>query len=76
MNETAKRIRKLRKQTELSQVEFARLFGIPTRTIENWEMDNDKSKPPAYIINLLEISINELIKSNYSKEITDILSKK
>lgn len=48
-------IKKLRQLTRLSQAEFGERFGIPCRTIENWE--SEKRHPPKYVIDLLEASI-------------------
>lgn len=48
-------IKDLRARTGLTQREFAEHFGIPRRTIENWEQG--KNKCPQYILNLLEIVI-------------------
>lgn len=43
--------RKLRWTTGLSQRKFAKKYGIPCRTIENWE--EGKNEPPEYVLNLL-----------------------
>lgn len=39
-------IKELRKSTGLSQVKFAKKYGIPRRTVENWE--SGASTPPEY----------------------------
>lgn len=44
-------IRKIRESTGLSQVKFARRFGIPTRTIEDWE--TGRMSCPAYVAEML-----------------------
>ena len=46
------RIKQLRKDTGMKQVEFAEYFGIPVRTIQEWE--HDRRTPPDYLIRLLE----------------------
>ena len=50
-------IRELRKQLGDTQAEFAARYGIPFRTIQNWEAGT--RKPPEYILNLLEERIKE-----------------
>ena len=44
--------REIRRKTGLSQVAFAKKYGIPRRTIENWE--SGKTVPPAYVLSMLE----------------------
>lgn len=49
-------IREIRKHTGLTQQQFADKYGIPKRTIENWEADPDKPEHrecPPYLIKLL-----------------------
>lgn len=50
-------IKDLRARTGLTQREFAEHFGIPRRTIENWEAG--VNQPPQYVISLLEIAIEK-----------------
>ena len=76
MNKTAERIRNIRKKTGMTQVAFASLFNIPRRTFEDWEMNSEKKKPQAYIINMLELCVNQLIESEYDNDIVNILQKK
>ncbi len=45
-------IQELRKKTGLSQSKFAEYFGIPLRTVQEWEQG--RRKPPEYIPKLLE----------------------
>ena len=45
-------IKQLRECTGLSQSKFASLFGIPTRTLQHWEMGN--RKPPEYVVRMME----------------------
>lgn len=51
------KIRSLRKVTGLSQTKFGELYGIPMRTIQNWE--NGVSEAPEYVIRLLERVVEE-----------------
>ena len=46
------RIIRMRKETGMKQVEFAEYFGIPVRTIQEWE--HERRTPPDYLIRLLE----------------------
>lgn len=46
------KIKQLRECTGLSQSKFASLFGIPIKTIQNWEIG--KRKPPEYIVRMME----------------------
>jgi putative transcriptional regulator len=54
-------VKALRKKTGLTQAAFAERYGIPKRTIENWE--GKKSNPPGYVLamltRLVEIDENE-----------------
>lgn len=49
----SERIKQLRKSTGLSQTKFGELFGIPMRTIQNWE--TGEREPANYIVNMMEI---------------------
>ena len=50
-------IRELRTITGLSQARFAEAYGIPKRSIENWESGSRKA--PDYLIRLLARAIKE-----------------
>lgn len=53
-------IKEIRALTGLSQVKFAEKYGIPRRSVENWELDKDKPSHrecPEYVINLLENAV-------------------
>lgn len=50
-------IKDLRAATGLSQVKFGKKYGIPTRTVEDWEAS--RRKPPQYVIDLLEFKIKK-----------------
>ena len=45
------RIRELRKKTGLSQSKFSAKFGIPVRTLQQWEQG--KSAPPEYLVRMM-----------------------
>ena len=45
-------IKELRDMTGLSQGKFAEKYGIPRRSIENWE--GGQRTPPEYVLKLLE----------------------
>ena len=51
MTENVKRLKELRTLIGMSQVSFAKEFGIPVRTIEDWE--SGKRTVRGYIIDLL-----------------------
>ena len=53
----SEKIRELRKTTGLSQTAFGEKYGIPMRTIQNWE--NGVNDPPDYLIGLLERAVRE-----------------
>lgn len=50
-------IKEIRSLTGLSQAKFGEKYGIPKRTIEEWEAD--RRKPPEYVIKLLERVVKE-----------------
>ena len=45
------RIKELRKKTGLSQSKFSAKFGIPVRTLQQWEQGI--SAPPEYLIRMI-----------------------
>ena len=49
---TAEQIKAIRAKTGLSQVKFAAQFGLPKRTLENWE--SGTRVPPDYVLKLLD----------------------
>lgn len=53
-------IKELRMLSGLSQQAFSEKYGIPKRSIENWE--GGKRNPPEYVVNLLERVVKEDIK--------------
>ena len=60
--------RELRKATGMSQRKFASYFGIPRRTVENWDSGVNECSP--YIINLMHYKLekeNMLIEAEEEK---------
>ena len=47
----------LRALAGISRSEFSRRYGIPVRTMEDWE--SGKRTPPEYVVNLLERVVKE-----------------
>ncbi len=45
-------IQELRKETGLSQSQFAKKFDIPVGTLQHWEQG--VRKPPRYVLSLVE----------------------
>lgn len=50
--DNSKRLKELRKATGLNQTNFGALFGIPMRTVQNWE--TGLREPAEYIVNMIE----------------------
>lgn len=49
--------REIRKILGISRAEFSRRYGIPARTLENW--DNETRIPPDWVLDLLERVVRE-----------------
>lgn len=47
-----RKIKELRKQTGMSQSQFATYFDIPVRTLQDWEQE--RRQPPEYLVRLME----------------------
>ena len=45
-------MKRIRSLTGMSQAAFSKAYGIPKRTIEEWE--TGKRNPPAYVLKMLE----------------------
>lgn len=45
-------MKKFRNKTKMSQSQFAEYFGIPVRSLQEWEQG--RKKPPSYLLNLLK----------------------
>lgn len=50
-------IKELRQSIGMTQQNFADYFGIPKRTIENWE--GGKRAAPPYVLELIKYKINK-----------------
>lgn len=48
-------LRKIRKEVGMNRKEFAEYFGIPYRTVQDWELGNRKM--PEYLFRLMEYKI-------------------
>ena len=48
-------IKEIRQQSGMTQKEFSEYFGIPKRTIEDW--DRGARKCPEYLISLMEYKL-------------------
>ena len=59
-------VKEMRELLGLSQEAFAKKYGIPKRSIENWE--SGKRKPAEYLINLLERAVLEDAKQKNDKD--------
>ena len=65
----------LRKETGLSRAKFADMFGIPLRTVEDWEAG--KRKMPEYLLRLMTYKIKlEIIHENSAADLNLERSKK
>ena len=53
--ESKKTIKELRQQSGMTQKDFSEYFGIPKRTIEDW--DRGARKCPEYLIALMEYKL-------------------
>lgn len=49
------KMRELRESTGMNRREFCQFFGIPYRTVTDWELDNRHA--PEYVLRLLEYYI-------------------
>lgn len=55
MKDINQQIIDLRKETELNRKAFAEHFGIPLRTLEDWEAG--RRTPPRYVLRLMKYQI-------------------
>ena len=71
--EQGERVRELRQRKGLTQERFCEVYGIPKRTLENWEQGS--RKPPEYVVALLERAVeqDEKIKAMKKKHDQDLL---
>ena len=59
------KIKELREKYELTQAKLSELYGIPKRSIENWEAGC--RKPPEYVVTLLE----KCLEVDFTEETTE-----
>ena len=50
-------IKRMRSYLKMTQDEFSNAYGIPVRTLQQWE--SGRRNPPEYVINLLERAVKE-----------------
>lgn len=50
-------IKELRQAIGMTQKQFGEYFGIPKRTIEDWE--TERRRPPVYVVNLIEYKLKK-----------------
>jgi DNA-binding transcriptional regulator YiaG len=50
-------IKELREASGMTQKAFAEYFGIPKRTVENWE--GEKNQCPVYLLELMEYKLKK-----------------
>ena len=62
------RIKELRKKTGLSQSKFSAKFGIPVRTLQQWEQGI--SAPPDYLIRMMAYIMLLEDRKNENAELT------
>ena len=68
MEDYAKKIKELRESTGMNRKEFCEYFGIPYRTMTEWERDNRHA--PDYVVRLLAyyIGAEKLIRKSQEAE--------
>lgn len=68
-------IKEMRTSMGMTQTEFGNLFGIPLRSIQNWELEI--RKPPEYVVNLIEknlLLVNKI--ASLEKELNELKEEK
>lgn len=66
------KIKLIRKETGLNRKEFAEYFGIPLRTIEDWEAA--RRRPPEYVVRLLAYRVQLAnLQTNDNRSNVDII---
>ncbi len=62
------RLKAMRKESGMTQKEFAEYFGIPVRTLQDWE--RGVRHMPNYLLRLLvyKLEMEKLIKKNQEKK--------
>lgn len=51
------KVKELRRRASMTQQEFSDYFGIPKRSIENWEAES--RTPPDYLVSLMEYKLQK-----------------
>lgn len=59
-------LKDLRQQYNMSQREFAAYFGIPRRTVENW--DAGINKCPAYLLDLMQYKLEKENETRHDRQ--------
>ncbi len=64
----AKKVRELRETTGMNRKQFCEYFGIPYRTVSEWERDGRHA--PDYVLRLLEyyIRMEKVTKESLTKQ--------
>ena len=65
--ETRETLIRLRKETGMNRREFADYFGIPYRTMQDWELGNRAM--PDYLLRLMcyKLSVERLVEKKYEE---------
>lgn len=50
-------IKELRTESGMTRPQFAEYFGIPYRTVQDWELGNRKA--PAYLVELMRYKLSK-----------------
>lgn len=50
-------VKKLREQSGMSRNQFAEFFGVPYRTLQNWELGERQC--PEYVISLMKYKLEK-----------------
>lgn len=59
-------IKELRERTGLSQGNFAKLFGIPVKSIQNWEQG--RTTAPDYLLDMMDELLDKKMKGYKGKK--------
>lgn len=62
-----RQVKKLRKSMDMNRVEFCEYFGIPYRTVQDWE--SEKRELPDYVLRLMKYraEIENLVKRQFNE---------
>lgn len=66
MVRSAQQIKSIREETGMNRREFSEYYGIPLRTLEDWEYN--KRTPPEYVVRLLAYHVKHNKKSNLNSK--------